>query len=254
MTPSGSRSCQRCLGVYSDGDPRHTEGNGRNTPKAQTLLFSHIIPLLLSLSLVQWYSAIEWNILSQSHYYFVKSHHCYCDPFPQKRARVFCSHNLKILETRTMKKKKKTFQKFLLNKENDESWYHSDYVTFRIFSTVKSHMFSSISLNSASIWVDRASLLHLPEVLVLKAYLEGIMSYSSCLSYTLNSCCLKKNIKLITERQRIIIKNPPFLLWSSVIRISTSTFGSVFSNSETKLHQCPYIRMSSWRGLTPASS
>lgn len=171
-----------------------------------------------------------------------------------KKARVFCSHNLKILETRTMKKKKKTFQKFLLNKENDESWYHSDYVTFRIFSTVKSHMFSSISLNSASIWVDRASLLHLPEVLVLKAYLEGIMSYSSCLSYTLNSCCLKKNIKLITERQRIIIKNPPFLLWSSVIRISTSTFGSVFSNSETKLHQCPYIRMSSWRGLTPASS
>lgn len=175
-------------------------------------------------------------------------------PFPPKKSQGVLLSQSKNSGNKNYEKEKKTFQKFLLNKENDESWYHSDYVTFRIFSTVKSHMFSSISLNSASIWVDRASLLHLPEVLVLKAYLEGIMSYSSCLSYTLNSCCLKKNIKLITERQRIIIKNPPFLLWSSVIRISTSTFGSVFSNSETKLHQCPYIRMSSWRGLTPASS
>lgn len=53
-------------------------------------------------------------------------------------------------------------------------------------------MFFSISLSSASIWVDRASLLHLPEVLLLQAYLEHTMQYPSCLFYTLNHVALSR--------------------------------------------------------------
>lgn len=42
-------------------------------------------------------------------------------------------------------------------------------------------------------------LLHLPEVLLLQAYLEHTMQYPSCLFYTLSSCCLKQNTNLISE-------------------------------------------------------
>lgn len=65
-------SCQSCLIIYSDEDPRNTKGNERNMSKAQTLLFCHIIALLLSLSLVQSYSDIKLNMLRiHSHYYDV---------------------------------------------------------------------------------------------------------------------------------------------------------------------------------------
>lgn len=100
-----------CPTAYSEGDPGHTEGNERNMPKAQTSLFSHIIPSLPSLSPVQWHSGTEWSILrNHSHYYFVRVMTVTVTLYIQKGATEFCSHNLKTFWKQELlggKKKKK---------------------------------------------------------------------------------------------------------------------------------------------------
>lgn len=58
MTCSRPGTCQSCLIIYSDGDSRHTKGNGRNMSKAQALLFCHIIAFTIESfisSVILWY-------------------------------------------------------------------------------------------------------------------------------------------------------------------------------------------------------
>lgn len=96
MACSRPGSCQSCLIIYSDGDPRHTKGKGRNISKTQTLLFNHIIALLLSLLLVQWYSDTNYAQNSFSLLWCkLKCNDLYCDPFLPWEM-VFSSHDLKI--------------------------------------------------------------------------------------------------------------------------------------------------------------